>query len=119
MFLRFSKGAFDKSPYHKDRKRSYLKAVLLGESLVMEYNDSIIAIAKLHEETPKCFDYDIVVAAKHELGAAAIARRVKDMIGKSNKFAENPSQKRRKYFVDEIDCETLPINAQIKFSRIQ
>ena len=40
------------------------------------------------------------------------------MIGKSNKFTTNPTDKRRKYYVEEIDCEVLPVNAKIVFSRI-
>lgn len=113
MFLRFSKGAYI------DGKRKYLKCVFLGDSVVMEYGDTIIGIAKLNEERDNCLDYDIVVAKGCELGAESIARRIKDLIGKSNKFTENPSTKRRKYYVEEIDCKSLPVNAQIRFSRIQ
>ena len=112
MFLRFSKGQFDQS-----KVRQYKKCVFLGGSLIMEYGDKIVGIAKLHEETDKCFDYDVIVAARCPLGAASIARNIKDMIGKSNKFTTNPTEKRRKYYVEEIDCEVLPINARIQFSR--
>ena len=69
-------------------------------------------------ETDKCMDYDIVVAKQCELSADKIARFIKDMIGKSEKFNENPSTKRRKYFVEEIDCDKLPIEAKIVFNRI-
>lgn len=112
MFLRFSKGQFD-----QDKVRLYKKCVFLGDSLIMEYGNNIVGIAKLHEETKRCFDYDVIVAAKCPLGAAAIARNIKDMIGKSNKFTINPTDKRRKYYVEEIDAEVLPIHAQIKFTR--
>lgn len=113
MFLRFSKGAYFRTNKSKNRK-----AVFLGDSAVMEYGNDIVGIAKLHEETEKYLDYDIVVAAKCELGADAIARFIKDMIGKSNKFTDNPSTKKRKYYVDKQDCEILPIKAEIKFSRV-
>lgn len=113
MFLRFSKGQFD-----KDKVRIYKKCVFLGDSLIMEYGDKIVGIAKLHEETDKCFDYDVIVAAGCSLGATSIARNIKDMIGKSNKFTTNPTNKRRKYYVEEVNADVLPIHAQIQFSRI-
>ncbi len=112
MFLRFSKGQFDQS-----KVIQYKKCVFLNGSLIMEYGDNIVGIAKLHEETDKCLDYDVIVAARCSLGAASIARNIKDMIGKSNKFTSIPTTKRRKYYVEEVDVEVLPINAQIKFTR--
>ena len=113
MFLRFSKGMFDRS-----KAIQYKKCVFLGDSLVMEYGDQVVGVAKLHEETDRCLDYDVIVAARCALGADAVARFIKDMIGKSNKFTTNPTDKRRKYYVEEIDCEVLPVNAKIVFSRI-
>lgn len=112
MFLRFSKGQ-----YSSDRKRLFKKCVFLGDSVVMEYGDKIVGIARLHDESEKCLDFDVIVAAKCSLGSAAIARCIKDMIGKSNKFAENPTEKRRKYYVEEIDCEVLPVSARIVFTK--
>ena len=114
MFLRFSKGEWSS---YNNKLNTIKKSVFLGDSVVMEYGNQIVGIAKLHEETEKCCDYDIVVAAKCELGAAAIARNIKDMIGKSNKFEINPSKKRRKYYVEEVDDVTLPVKAEIKFSK--
>ena len=111
MFLRFSKGDYD-----KDRVRQYKKCVFLGDSLVMEYGGKIVGVAKLHEESDKYFDYDIIIAKKCALGSEKIARFIKDMIGKSNKFSENPSPKRRKYYVEEVDCYELPITAKIVFA---
>lgn len=111
MFLRFTKGDYKKF-------LKYRKAVLLGNSLVVEYGDDIIGIAKLHEETDKCLDYDVVVASKCKFGAEKTARYIKDMIGKSNKFSMNPSKKRRRYYVEEVDCKSLPIKAEITFKRI-
>ena len=113
MFLRFSKGQFD-----SNNVRKFKKCVFLGDSVVMEYGDKIVGAAKLHEEDEKCFDYDVVVAKRCELGAAGIARFIKDMIGKSNKFTTTPSQKRRKYFVEEVDSDCLPVKAKIVFSRV-
>ena len=113
MFLRFSKGA-----YFKEHKSKYRKCVFLGDAVVMEYGDRIVGIAKLHEETKNCCDYDVIVAKDCELGAASIARFIKDLIGKSNKFSEQPSSKRRKYYVEEIDGAVLPVKAQIQFSRL-
>lgn len=101
--------------YDQNNVMKYRKCVFLGDSVVMEYGDKIVGIAKLHEENDKCLDYDVVVAAQCELGAASIARNIKDMIGKSNKFAVNPTAKRRKYFVEEIDCSELPVKAEIVF----
>lgn len=112
MFLRFSKGQYD-----LNRVRKYRKCVFLGDALVMEYGDRIVGVAKLHEEAEKCLDYDVVVAKRCELGGETIARYIKNMIGKSNKFAEIPSTKRRKYYVEEIDCDVLPVNAKIIFSK--
>lgn len=111
MFLRFTKGAFDENNVRKLRK-----CVLLGDALVMEYGNEIVGCAKLHNETDKCMDYDVVVAGGCELGADTIARYIKNMIGKSNKFSINPSTKKRKYFVDVVDCVTLPLKANIVFT---
>lgn len=123
MFLRFSKGPKSwnnlRHNIHYDKPKKYfLKAVFLGDSLVMEYGDDIIGIAKLHEETDKYLDFDVVVASNNpNVEPNKIARSIKDMIGKSNKFLLNPSNKKRKYYVEEVDCEVLPIKAEIKFSR--
>lgn len=123
MFLRFSKGpkSWNNIKYnaHYDKPKKYfLKAVFLGDSLVMEYGDDIIGIAKLHEETDKYLDFDVVVASNNpNVEPNKIARSIKDMIGKSNKFSLNPSNKKRKYYVEEVDCEVLPIKAEIKFSK--
>ncbi len=115
MFLRFSKGSYSREFGYLHTVR---KCAFIGDSVVMEYGSRIVGIAKLHEETSTCMDYDIVVANKCELGAKCIARFIKDLIGKSNKFSENPSTKRRKYFVEEVDCEALPISAKLVFSKI-
>lgn len=113
MFIRFSKGQFD-----KNNNRKYKKCVFLGDVVVMEYGDEIVGIAKLHQETDKLFDYDVIVSKDCELGAEKIARFIKDMIGKSNKFSSNPSSKKRKYYVEMIPGKVLPLKAEIKFSRI-
>ena len=115
MFLRFSKGEYRNNPNFKNRLK---KAVFLGDSVVMEYGNAIVGIAKLHKETTTCMDYDIVVASQCILGSDKIARFIKDMIGKSNKFTDFPSSKRRKYCVEEIDSEVLPIAAQITFKKL-
>lgn len=112
MFVRFSKGDFC-----EDCKRTYLKAVLIGNTLIMECGEAIIGIARLYQETEKCLDYDVVVAGKHSISAEAIARKIKDMIGKANKFSDKPSQKRRKYQVEVRPCEALPITASIIFQK--
>lgn len=111
MFLRFTKG-----DYSSDKVRQYRKCVFLGNVLVMEYGNKLVGVAKLHEETNNYFDYDVIVAKRSPISAETIARYIKDMIGKSNKFADNPSHKRRKYYVEEVDCEVLPIKAEIKLS---
>lgn len=113
MFLRFTKGKFD-----ENNTRKYRKCIFLGNSLVLEYGDKIIGAAKLHEESEKCFDYDVVVANGCDIDAKVIARYIKDMIGKSNKFSRNPSNKKRKYYVEEVEGDCLPIKANIVFSRI-
>lgn len=112
MFLRFSKGRFDSNNARKLRK-----CVFLGDAVVMEYGDKIVGVAKLHEETEKCRDYDVIVSKHSDIAPSVIARYIKDMIGKSNKFAVTPSEKRRKYYVEEVDGECLPIKARIVFSR--
>lgn len=112
MFVRFTKG-----DYKKGNIRLYRKAVLLGNNLVVEYGDNIIGIARLYKETEKCLDYDIVVAKRCEFGGEKMARYIKDMISKSNKFSTNPSTKRRKYQVEEVDCKSLPVSAHILFIR--
>lgn len=116
MFLRFSRGCYNRRNGYTP-KDTFKKCVFLGDSVVMEYGNKIVGIAKLHEETPKYLDYDIVVAKQCILGADKIARFIKDMIGKSEKFNENPSTKRRKYYVEEIDCAELPIEAKIVFDK--
>lgn len=113
MFLRFTKGKFD-----AQNVRQLRKCVFLGDSLVMEYGNKIVGIAKLNNETDKYLDYDIVVAKQCEIGARKIAQYIKNMIGKSNKFSVNPSYKKRKYYVKEIDCDVLPIKAQITFHHV-
>lgn len=111
MFLRFSKGKFD------GETRNYTKCVFLGDTLIMEYDNKIVGVAKLHEETDKSFDYDVIVATKAELTSEQIARNIKNMIGKSNKFSSTPSTKRRKYYVEKIDSETIPVVPRIVFSK--
>ena len=113
MCLRFSKGKFST----RTNERQYKKCVFLGDAVVMEYGDAIVGVAKLHEEGDNYLDYDVIVASRCELGGESIARFIKDMIGKSNKFTTNPSTKRRKYYVEEVDCEVLPIKAKITFSK--
>lgn len=112
MFLRFSKGQFN-----ADKVRQYRKCVFLGDALVMEYGDNIVGVAKLHEESDKCLDYDVVVARDCELGAERITRCIKDMIGKSNKFSSKPTSKRRKYYVEVVNGASLPIKAKIIFTK--
>ena len=93
MFLKFSKGEFCEA-----YKRTYLKAVFIGNTLVMECGEAII---------------DVVVAGRHAMSADVIARKIKDMICKANKFCSNPSTKRRKYQVEVRPCEALPVTASI------
>lgn len=111
MFLRFSKTADLK----QNRIKKYRKAVFLGNSAIMEYGNDIVGAAKVIKETDKCVNYVVVTAKNCELGTESIARFLKDMIGKSNKFSDNPISKRRQYFVDEVDSDVLPIKAKIEF----
>jgi len=111
MFLRFSKGEFN-----AQNVREFRKCVFLGDSVVMEYGDKIVGVARLHNETENVLDYDVIVANQCSLGGDKIARYIKDMIGKSNKFSVTPSSKRRKYYVEKVECEVLPIKAKIEFT---
>lgn len=111
MFLRFSKGEFN-----AQNVREFRKCVFLGDSVVMEYGDKIVGVARLHHETENVLDYDVIVANQCSLGGDRIARYIKDMIGKSNKFSVTPSSKRRKYYVEKLECEVLPIKAKIEFT---
>ena len=113
MFLRFSKGEFN-----SQKVREYRKCVFLNGSVVMEFGDNIVGVAKLHEETDKYVDYDVIVADQCILGGDKIARCLKDMIGKSNKFSSTPTTKRRKYYVEKLDCAVLPIKAKISFDLV-
>ena len=113
MFLRFSKGEFN-----SQKVREYRKCVFLNGSVVMEFGDNIVGVAKLHEETDKYVDYDVIVADQCILGGDKIARCIKDMIGKSNKFSSTPTTKRRKYYVEKLDCAVLPIKAKISFDLV-
>lgn len=112
MFLRFSKGQFN-----EDKVREFKKCVFLGDSVVMEYGDKIVGVARLHKETDTFLDYDVIVADKCVLGGDSIARFIKDMIGKSNKFSSTPTTKRRKYYVEKINSDVLPVKAQIVFTK--
>lgn len=111
MFIKFSKG-----PYRSDRK--YVKAVFLGDKLIMEYKNNIIGVARLHSETEKTRDYDVIVAGRCELNAEYIARSIKDMIGRSFKFHNNPVIKRNKYYIEVIDNNMLSVAAKLEFKRI-
>jgi len=113
MFLRFSKGSYRQGSNYLSTIR---KCVFLGNTLVMEYGNKIVGAAWLHEETDKTLDFDVVVASKCELGATRIARYIKNMIGKSNKFTESPTSKKRKYYVEECESDKLPINAKLVLS---
>lgn len=113
MFLRFSKGAYCNTNKNQNRK-----VVFINNSAVMEYGNDIVGAAKLIEETDKCLSYVVVVAKNCELGSVAISRFIKDTIGKSNKFSDTPSTKRRKYYVNEYDVTKLPIEANLQFSKI-
>lgn len=106
MFLRFSKGMFK-------GQRTYRKAVLLGDDVVMEYGNDIIGIATKIDETPKCVVHKLWVATQNELCATKIARSIKDLIGRSNKFTDEPTSKRRKYIVEQVPCAVLPIRVGI------
>lgn len=119
MFLRFSKGPRTQHNVSISSKFDvyYLKAVFLGDSLIMEYGDEIVGIAKLYNENNRYMDYDVIVAGKCVLSADAIARRIKDMIVKCNKFSFTPNTKRRLYHVEVVDSATLPIKAEIKFTK--
>lgn len=112
MFLRFSKGGFN-----ENKVRELRKCVFLGDSVVMEYGDKIVGVARLHNEGENYLDYDVVVADKCSLGGDKIARFIKNMISKSNKFSTTPTTKRRKYYVQKIECEVLPIKAKIVFTK--
>ena len=113
MFLRFTKGKYD-----KNKALQYRKSVLLGGTLIMEYGDKIVGAAKMCKESDKCLTYEVCVVKDSEIEAKVIARYIKDMIGKSNKFSENITQKRRKYNVTEYEGSSLPIKAEIVFTRL-
>ena len=109
MFLRFSKGAFIKGA----DKKKYRKAVLINDTVIMEYGNDLVGLAVKFDEKPKSVTYHICVATQNELDPARIARAIKDMIGKSNKFTDKPSTKRRIYDVEEYHGKSLPYRAGI------
>lgn len=111
MFLRFSKGMFK-------GQKIYRKAVLLGDDAVMEYGNDIVGIATKIDETTKRSVYKLWVAAQSELCATKIARSIKDLIGRSNKFTNKPSTKRRKYIVQQVQCNVLPVRVGIAVNDI-
>lgn len=111
MFLRFSKGMFN-------GQRTYKKAVFLGDDVVMEYGNDIVGIATKIDETAKCIVYKLWVATDNEPSPIKIARNIKDLIGKSNKFADEPSSKRRKYIVEQVSCAVLPVRAGIAVNNL-
>lgn len=115
LFLRFSKGP--RQPRFGEPVQKFIKGVFLGDALAMFYGDEIIGIAKLHEETDKALDFDVVVVKGNEIPSEKIERSIKDMIGKSNKFSMTPSTKRRKYYVSYEEGTELNITAQIVFKR--
>lgn len=109
MYLRFTKGKW-KSDLTDTRK-----CVMFNDTVVMEYGFRIVGVAKLYQETDKVKDYDIIVSNGAQIAPEKIAAYIKNMISKSNKFTEHPSKKRRRYNVEYIDGESLPINAYITF----
>lgn len=111
MFLRFSKGMFK-------GQRTYRKAVLLGDDVVMEYGNDIVGVATKIDETPKCSVYKLWVATQNELCPIKITRSIKDLIGRSNKFTDEPSTKRRKYIVERVHCDVLPVRAGIAVNNL-
>lgn len=111
MFLRFSKGMFN-------GQRTYKKAVLLGDDIVMEYGNDIVGVGTKVDETPKCIMYQLWIATQNELGATKIARNLKDLIGRSNKFTDEPSSKRRKYIVEQVRCDALPVRVGIAVNNL-
>lgn len=115
MFASIHKGRLDTGDGHKTY---YRKCLLIGDSVVMDYNNTIVGIAKLYEESEDTLDYDIVVARDCELGADAIARVIKTTIRKANNYSPNPTDKRRKYYVEKVDGEKLNVKAQIMFTNI-
>ena len=114
MFLRFSKGAFIKGA----DKKKYRKAVLLNDTVVMEYGNDLVGIAVKIDENPKSVLYHICVATQNELDPTLIARAIKDMIGKSNKFSDSPSTKKRRYDVVEYDAMSLPYRVGMIFNYV-
>lgn len=109
MFLRFTKGAFIKGA----DKKKYRKAVLLNDTVVMEYGNDLVGLAVKEDERPNCDIYHVYVAAKNELAPERIARAIKDMIGKANKFTDQPSTKKRRYIVKHCDVQRLPYRTGI------
>ena len=83
----------------------------------MKYGDKIVGVARLTQETEKSCFYRLMVASQNtQLEAAKIARYIKDMIGKSNKFTASSSMKRRRYQTEVVEGESLPIRVGIDFS---
>ena len=111
MFLRFSKGK-------QDGTRVYRKAVFLGDEVVFEYGNDIVGIAVKTNEDERNISYLILVAAENTLGATKIARYIKDIICRSNKFSNNPTNKRRRYEVKNICSASLPVRVGIAINEL-
>lgn len=111
MFLRFSKGKLGGT-------RVYRKAVFLGNEVVFEYGNDIVGIAVKTDENDRSISYLIFVAAENTLDATKIARYVKDLIGRSNKFSNKPTNKRRRYEVKNICSASLPVRVGIAINEL-
>ena len=111
MFLRFSKRK-------QDGTRVYRKAVFLGDEVVFEYGNDIVGIAVKTNEDEKSISYLILEATENPLGATKIARNIKDLIGRSNKFSDKPTNKRRKYEVKNICSASLPVRVGIAINEL-
>lgn len=109
---------FDRSAYHNSNKGvDARKAVVLDDCALMVYGSTLVGAARCVSSTDKTVKIAVVVADKCDIGGEKVERYLKDAIGKAAKWALVPDDRNRNYEVEYLDCEELPLEAKLSFTK--
>ena len=103
--------------YHKFRN-GVRKSVVIGDSVAVEFNGKVVGLGKLNNESCGCRDYDIAVAECCVCGGNSIAEHIKCLIRQRDRYSGNLPVKRRRFFVETVDNEVIPVRINLIFSKI-